>query len=145
MTNEKSDEELEETIEEYEEDEEIEALEEPVEEKKEEPKETPIITPIETKANELEKPCDPMKMNCDELGNHIITLVDKRGEYTSVLKKLDEVKKIIPSKDLDKLYSDTTKEKQAIDDSIYLVAERAIACRTFKPEDKDTKQVEQEK
>ena len=107
---------------------------------------------IEEKADEIEKPiekeeieenieeedvCDPTKMNCDELGDHIIGLVEKRIEYTDALGKLDEVKKVIESEEIDKIYQDTEEQKQKVDDEIYLVAERAIACRTLKPEEKE--------
>lgn len=94
---------------------------------------------IEEKSEEeikeaTEEKCDPTQMNCDELGKHIIGLVDKRSEYTTAIGKLDDVKKIMPSNTIQKLYDDTIKEKQKVDDEIYLVAERAIACRSLKPE-----------
>ncbi len=89
--------------------------------------------PVEEIKTVVEEPCDPMKMNCDELGDHIIELVDKRSKYTDTLDKLDEVKKVIPSETIDQIYDETTKEKQAIDDEMYLVIEKAIACRTLKP------------
>jgi len=89
--------------------------------------------PVEEIKTVVEEPCDPMKMNCDELGDHIIELVDKRSKYTDTLDKLDEVKKVIPSETIDQIYDETTKEKQAIDDEMYLVVEKAIACRTLKP------------
>lgn len=83
-----------------------------------------------------EKPCDLMTMNCDELGDHIMDLVDKRIEYSDAIKKLDDIKDIIPSETIDKLYDETVEKKDKVDDEIYLVAERAIACRTLKPEEK---------
>ena len=38
---------------------------------------------------ETEEVCDPMTMNCEELGDHIINLIDKRAEYTDAIKKLE--------------------------------------------------------
>ena len=110
-------------------------LEEPIEPEPDNIPE-PEPEPEPEEGPEVEEPCDPTRMNCDELGHHIIGLVDKRSEYTNTINKLDEVKKIIPSDTIDKIYDDTIKEKKAIDDEIYLVAERAIACRTLTPEEK---------
>ena len=99
-----------------------------------EPDTTPMPEIVSDGTEIAEKPCDPTKMNCDELGNHIMGLVDKRSEYTQTINKLDDVKKVMPSENIDKIYEDAIKEKQAIDDEIYLVAEKAIACRTLTPE-----------
>jgi len=83
-----------------------------------------------------EEKCDPTTMNCDELGNHIINLIDERSGVNDAIKKLDEIRPLIDSDELNKLYDGTLERKEEIDDEIYQVTERAIACRSLKPEDK---------
>ena len=91
-----------------------------------------------------EEPCDPMTMDCNELGDHIMDLVDKRIEYSEAIKKLETIKEVLPSETIDKLYDETVEKGDKVDDEIYLVVERAIACRTLKPEEKKKEPLKEE-
>jgi len=93
------------------------------------------VTAEEPKSTPEEQKCDPMTMNCEELGDHILGLVDKRIEYSEAIKKLDDIKEVLPSETIDKLYDETVEKKDKVGEEINFIVERAIVCRTLKPEE----------
>lgn len=82
---------------------------------------------------EVEVPCDPATMNCDEMRDKIITLSSERARFENTIKHLDEVKQTMSSPDLDKIYDDAVKHKKEIDDEIYGTFERFTVCTTKTP------------
>lgn len=83
--------------------------------------------PVDTPADE---PCDPTTMTCDEMRDRFLELSDKRSPYIESIRKLDEIKKVIPSDEINKAYDDAVAEKQKIDDEIYGIFEKFTVCTT---------------
>lgn len=83
---------------------------------------------LETSEPTVEEPCDPATMSCDEMRNKIMDLSDERTNYQKTIEKLDEVKKIFPSEDIDKVYDVAVDKKKQVDDEIYNTFEKFTIC-----------------
>lgn len=77
---------------------------------------------------EKEEECDPLTMDCNQMRDHIIDLTNKRSQYDSFLKSVDETRNIFPNEHLDKVYTDAEKEKKNVDDEIYNTFEKFTVC-----------------
>jgi len=98
------------------------------------PDEAPEETQWEGKTEEPEtppeEPCDPATMSCDEMRDKIIGLTEKRTKYDSSIKKLDDVRDLLPSEELEKAHADAVAKKKEIDDEIYGTFEKFTICTT---------------
>lgn len=104
---------------------------EKIEEAKEE---DTVLEPTEETApeakEEIEEPCDPTTMSCDEMRDKVIELADKRSPYIESIKKLEEVRQVVPSDEINKAYDNALSKKKEIDDEIYGIFEKFTVCTT---------------
>jgi cobalamin biosynthesis protein CobT len=89
-----------------------------------------------------EEECDPLTMDCNQMRDHIIGLTNKRTQYDSFLKSVDETRKIFPNEHLDKAYTDAEKEKKNMDDKIYDAFEKFTVCTKLPLPKSEEKSVE---
>jgi len=90
----------------------------------------------ETPETPIEPPCDPVTMNCDEMRDTIISLTEQRVKYDDAVKKLDDVKNILQSEEINEAYNDAITKKKDIDHQIYGIFEKFTVC-TNKPKPPD--------
>ena len=90
--------------------------------------EKPLDKPeIEDEPEPIE-PCDPATMNCDQMRDKILELSTQRAKYDDTIKKLDEIKTVVPSEDLNNIYNNAVEKKKNIDDEIYDTFEQFSVC-----------------
>lgn len=115
----------------------------PIETKEEvESEEIPEIDDAAIETEKTIEPCDPTTMSCDEMRDQIIDLSLERAKYDNSIKKIDEIKIIIPSKELEKIQLDAINKKKDIDDKIYNIFEKFTVCSRPIPPIKETKEEE---
>jgi len=104
--------------------------------------ETPIEEPVDAPEPEIStKGCeDPLTMNCDEMRDKIIDLSLERAKYDNSIKKIEEIKIIIPSEELEKIQLEAVNKKKDIDDKIYNIFEKFTVCSRPVPPEKETKE-----
>jgi len=111
-----------------------------------EERETPVepYPPIhEDTEQPPEKPCDPATMTCDEMRDKIIGLTEKRTSYKNSIEKLDDVRKILPSEEIEKAHADAVAKKKEIDDEIYGTFEKFTVCTARPPESEKKEESEE--
>ena len=84
----------------------------------------------QSEPSEPEQPCDPTTMTCDEIQNKVIKeLIPQSVKYASSIEKLDEVKRSIPTPEVDKAYNEAVDKKKQIDEEIYGLFEKYTVCK----------------
>lgn len=111
----------------------------PEEETKEEELET-LEAPIEEPVEAPEEKCDPLTMSCDEMRDQIIDLSLERAKYDNSIKKIDEIKTVIPSEELEKIQLEAVNKKKDIDDKIYNIFEKFTVCSRPVPPEEQAKE-----
>ncbi len=91
-----------------------------------EPTPEPDLTPMPEIVSE--EPCDPATMDCGQMRDVILDLTSERTKYVESIKKLDDVKQVMPSDELTKAHDDAVAKKEAIDDKIYGTFEQFMVC-----------------
>ena len=81
-----------------------------------------------------DEPCDPLTMSCDEMRDEIISLTGKRTQYEDTIRKLSDVKEVLPSEGIDNAYEEALKKRQEVDDEIYGTFEKFMVCSKNAPE-----------
>jgi len=99
--------------------------------------------PTEASEKKEEEYCDPLTMTCDEMRDEVIDLSNKRAALNTAIAKLDEIKEIIPGKEVEDAHGKATTERQKIDKRINTVFERFTVCTT-KPQPELKEKVEEE-
>jgi len=107
----------------------------PEEEIEEQEATTEEETPPTEEEQTPEEPCDPAIMSCDQMRDKILDLSEQRVKYDDTIKKLDDVKAILPSEEINKAYDNALAKKQDIDDEIYNIFEKFTVCTTKPPEE----------
>jgi hypothetical protein len=98
--------------------------------------ETPEIDDAQIEVEKTIEPCDPATMSCDEMRDQIIDLSLERAKYDNSIKKIEEIKTVIPSEQLEKIQLEAINKKKDIDDKIYNIFEKFTVCsRPIAPEE----------
>ncbi|MCX6819656.1 MAG: hypothetical protein NT129_06700 [Candidatus Aenigmarchaeota archaeon] len=108
--------------------------------KEEEQLETLEEAPAEEPVEAPEPECDPLTMSCDEMRDQIIDLSLERAKYDNSIKKIDEIKTVIPSEELEKIQLEAVNKKKDIDDKIYNIFEKFTVCSRPVPPEEQAKE-----
>lgn len=91
-----------------------------------------------------EKPCDPATMTCDEMRDEIIDLTGKRTQYEDTIRKLEDIKEVLPSEGIDTAYEEAKAKRQEVDDEIYGTFEKFMVCSKPEPQKAESEKTEKE-
>jgi len=100
---------------------------EEIEEVAEEPEEKEIIEEPEVAEIE-EEPCDPTIMSCDQMRDRIMGLSKERYRYNKTIEKLEEVKEIFPSEEIETIHKNAMDKRNKVDDEIFKTFEKFTIC-----------------